>query len=136
MTVQSDSLSLPRDQKGQEPLQLIEDLTMNTDAYQEEILCKILTQNANSEYLKRFGLNAATDRYTFKSKVPVVTYEDLRPDIERIANGDRSPILCAHPISEFLTRYTPISLSLRNSRMHLYLSYKNVIHGLILRIVL
>jgi len=112
MAVQSVSLSLPLDLKGQDALQIIEDLTKNTDPIQEEVLRQILSQNANTEYLKRFGLNAATDRHTFKSKVPVVTYEDLRPDIERIANGDRSPILCAHPISEFLTRYTPISLSL------------------------
>ncbi|KHN36267.1 Putative indole-3-acetic acid-amido synthetase GH3.1 [Glycine soja] len=84
-------------------LQFIEQVTKNTDSVQERVLSEILTQNAETEYLKRFALNGATDRDTFKSKVPVVTYEDLQPDIERIANGDRSPILCAHPISEFLT---------------------------------
>ncbi|KAI3959560.1 hypothetical protein MKX01_025076 [Papaver californicum] len=36
--------------------------------------------------------------------MPVVTYEDLQPDITRIVNGDTSPILCALPISQFLTR--------------------------------
>ncbi|CAN4103423.1 unnamed protein product [Withania somnifera] len=35
--------------------------------------------------------------------MPVVTYEDLKPDIDRIANGDRSSILCSQPVSEFLT---------------------------------
>nr|GEW67390.1 indole-3-acetic acid-amido synthetase GH3.6-like [Tanacetum cinerariifolium] len=44
-----------------------------------------------------------TDRETFKKLVPVITYEDLQPDINRIANGDKSPILSSHPISEFLT---------------------------------
>ncbi|QCD91374.1 probable indole-3-acetic acid-amido synthetase GH3.1 [Vigna unguiculata] len=103
MAVQSDSLSLPRDQNGQDALQLIQHLTQNTDPIQNQVLRQILHQNADTEYLRRFGLNGATDRDTFKSKVPVVSYEDLRPDIERIANGDRTPILCAHPISEFLT---------------------------------
>ncbi|TVU46495.1 hypothetical protein EJB05_06035, partial [Eragrostis curvula] len=64
---------------------------------------EILGRNAETEYLARCGLAGATDRAAFRARVPVVTYEDLQPDIQRIANGDRSPILSAHPISEFLT---------------------------------
>ena len=92
------------DEKGARALQFIEDMTRNADSVQGRVLAEILGQNAQTEYLKRFQLNGATARDTFKSKVPVVTYEDLQPDIQRIANGDRSPIFCAHPISEFLTR--------------------------------
>ncbi|CAJ1929431.1 unnamed protein product [Sphenostylis stenocarpa] len=103
MAVESDSLSLPRDEKSAKALQFIEEVTKNTDSVQEIVLAEILGQNADTEYLKRYGLNGATDRDTFKSKVPVVTYEDLQPYIQCIANGDRSPILCALPISEFLT---------------------------------
>ncbi|KAG4930661.1 hypothetical protein JHK84_047649 [Glycine max] len=91
------------DDKNAKALQFIEDMTQNTDSVQKRVLAEILSQNAKTEYLKRFELNAATDRDTFKSKVPVVSYDDLKHDIQRIANGDRSPILCAHPISEFLT---------------------------------
>lgn len=94
------------DDKSAKVLEFIEEMTRNTDPVQERVLAEILSQNADTEYLKRFGLNGATDRDTFKSKIPVVTYEDLQPDIQRIANGDRSPILCSHPISEFLTRCT------------------------------
>ncbi|PPD85341.1 hypothetical protein GOBAR_DD17720 [Gossypium barbadense] len=35
--------------------------------------------------------------------MPVITYEDIQPHIDRIANGDTSPILSSNPISEFLT---------------------------------
>nr|CAA42636.1 auxin-responsive GH3 product [Glycine max] len=89
--------------KNAKALQFIEDMTQNTESVQERVLAEILSQNSQTEYLKRFELNGATDRDTFKSKVPVVSYDDLKHDIHRIANGDRSPILCAHPISEFLT---------------------------------
>ncbi|KAJ1403206.1 GH3 family [Sesbania bispinosa] len=101
----SSPLELPafNDDKSAKALQFIEDMTRNVDTVQESVLAKILTQNAQTEYLKRFQLNGATDRDTFKSRVPIVSYDDLKPDIERIANGDRTPILCAHPISEFLT---------------------------------
>ncbi|XP_074581848.1 indole-3-acetic acid-amido synthetase GH3.8-like [Curcuma longa] len=78
-------------------------MTADADAVQEKVLAEILTRNAETEYLRRYGLSGATDRDTFKAKVPVVTYEDLQPEIQRIANGDRSAILSAHPISEFLT---------------------------------
>ncbi|KAF7828658.1 putative indole-3-acetic acid-amido synthetase GH3.1 [Senna tora] len=99
----SSPLGPPACEKDAKALQFIEEMTQNTDSVQERVLSEILSRNADTEYLKRFHLNGATDRETFKSKVPVVTYEDLQPDIQRIANGDRSPILCSHPISEFLT---------------------------------
>jgi auxin responsive GH3 family protein len=85
-------------------LKYIEDVTINTDEIQERVLAEILSSNALVEYLQNHGLNGNTDRKTFKRVLPVVTYEDLKMDIDRIANGDTSPILCSKPISEFLTR--------------------------------
>ncbi|XP_058227910.1 probable indole-3-acetic acid-amido synthetase GH3.1 [Rhododendron vialii] len=90
-------------EKHAKALGFIEETTKNAGAVQERVLREILGRNAETEYLGRFGLRGATDRETFKSKVPVVTYEDIQPDIMRVANGDRSPIFSSHPISEFLT---------------------------------
>lgn len=97
-------LAPPACEKDAKALEFIEEMTMNTDKVQERVLAEILSRNTDTEYLRRFKLNGATDRNTFKSKVPVIMYEDLQPEIQRIANGDRSPILSSHPISEFLTR--------------------------------
>ncbi|KAL8160551.1 hypothetical protein V2J09_002088 [Rumex salicifolius] len=99
----SSPLGPPACEKDAKALQFIEEMTRNADAVQEDVLAEILDQNAETEYLRRFGLQGATDRETFKSRLPMVTYEDLQPEIQRIANGDRSPILSSHPISEFLT---------------------------------
>ncbi|KAG8367109.1 hypothetical protein BUALT_Bualt16G0038400 [Buddleja alternifolia] len=99
----SPILAPPPNEKFATALQFIEEMTKNCDKVQENVLAEILGQNANTEYLQRFNLDGASDRDTFKSKIPVVTYEDIQPDIQRIANGDRSPIFCSHPISEFLT---------------------------------
>ncbi|XP_022726361.1 indole-3-acetic acid-amido synthetase GH3.6-like [Durio zibethinus] len=84
-------------------LKFIEDVTINAEEVQKRVLSEILSRSANAEYLQRNGLNGCTDRETFKKVMPVVSYEDLKPDIERIANGDTSAILCSQPISEFLT---------------------------------
>uniref|UniRef100_A0A5B6Z3E4 Putative indole-3-acetic acid-amido synthetase GH3.1 n=1 Tax=Davidia involucrata TaxID=16924 RepID=A0A5B6Z3E4_DAVIN len=106
MAVDSDlssPLGPPACEKDAKALQFIEDMTRNADSVQEKVLAEILSRNAETEYLQGFQLGGSTDRDTFKSKVPVVTYEDLQPIIQRIANGDRSPILSSQPISEFLT---------------------------------
>ncbi|WVZ66552.1 hypothetical protein U9M48_015755 [Paspalum notatum var. saurae] len=90
-----------------EKLQFIEEMTSDVDAVQERVLWEILARNADTEYLTKCGLAGATDRATFRAtfraKVPMATYEDLQPFIRRIADGDRTPILSGHPVSEFLT---------------------------------
>ncbi|KAH1121012.1 hypothetical protein J1N35_004172 [Gossypium stocksii] len=89
--------------KNKKTLQFIEDVTSNADEVQKKVLEEILSRNAHVEYLQTRGLNGHTDRETFKMTMPVITYEDIQPHIDRIANGDTSPILSANPISEFLT---------------------------------
>ncbi|CAN7122291.1 indole-3-acetic acid-amido synthetase GH3.6 [Brassica rapa] len=90
-------------EKNKNRLQFIEEVTSNADDVQRRVLEEILSRNADVEYLKRHGLQGRTDRETFKHVMPVVTYEDIQPEINRIANGDTSQILCSSPISEFLT---------------------------------
>ncbi|CAA7025280.1 unnamed protein product [Microthlaspi erraticum] len=94
---------LTLDEKNKRKLQLIEELTSNADQVQRRVLEEILTCNADVEYLRRHDLDGRTDRETFKNVMPVITYEDIQPEINRIANGDKSPILSSKPISEFLT---------------------------------
>lgn len=91
--------------REQEALRFIETVTSNAQAVQDEVLAAILTRNANTEYLQRHGLAGRTDKDAFRRLLPSITYEDLQPEIQRIANGDTSPILSSHPISEFLTRW-------------------------------
>ncbi|KAG5535557.1 hypothetical protein RHGRI_023354 [Rhododendron griersonianum] len=64
---------LPACEKHAKALGFIEETTKNAGAVQERVLREILGRNAETEYLGRFGLRGATDRETFKSKVPVVT---------------------------------------------------------------
>lgn len=96
--------SSPAD-KDLKALRFIEEMTRNVDFVQKKVIKEILTRNSETEYLKRFCLKGFTDRKTFKTKVPVITYDDIKPEIQRIANGDRSMILSSYPITEFLTRY-------------------------------
>ncbi|KAL6199267.1 hypothetical protein ACLB2K_029053 [Fragaria x ananassa] len=90
-------------EKNEKALKFIESVTENVDEVQKRVLSEILAENAHVEYLQRHGLNGHTDRETFKKLMPVITYDHIQPDINRIANGNTSQILCSKPISEFLT---------------------------------
>ncbi|XP_052203923.1 indole-3-acetic acid-amido synthetase GH3.17 [Diospyros lotus] len=83
-------------------LKLLEDLTTNANQIQQQVLDEILTRNARTEYLASF-LKGQPDKQLFKSQVPIVNYEDIKPYIERIANGEPSHIISAQPITELLT---------------------------------
>ncbi|WRX08974.1 GH3 family - like 2 [Theobroma cacao] len=81
-----------------------EAMTKDAGSVQRETLKKILEENACAEYLQNLGLNGRTDPESFKACVPLVTHKDLEPYIQRITDGDSSPILTGKPI-------TTISLS-------------------------
>lgn len=92
--------------KGKEAMKEIERLTKNADEVQEGILREILFQNGETEYLKKFmGSKDNKQVSKFKSLIPTVTYEEIQPYILRIANGEDSNLISAHPITEMLCRY-------------------------------
>ncbi|GMP59504.1 hypothetical protein CsSME_00022767 [Camellia sinensis var. sinensis] len=78
---------------------------MDTKFDPEEVIeeFEMLTKDAE-RYLKKWGLNGRTDHESFKAFVPLVTHKDLEPYIQRMVDGDTSPILTGKPI-------TTISLS-------------------------
>ncbi|XP_022944596.1 indole-3-acetic acid-amido synthetase GH3.6-like [Cucurbita moschata] len=89
------------DERDKQALQHIEDVTIHASQIQRQILTQILSTNADVEYLQQHGLHGSTELSTFKNLIPLISYEQLRPYIDRIANGDDSPILCTNPITEF-----------------------------------
>lgn len=87
----------------EEKLKVLEDLTSNVKQIQDDLLEEILTLNANTEYLHRY-LHGKFDKELFKKNVPIVTYKDVQPYMERVANGEPSDIICAQPITGFTRR--------------------------------
>ncbi|XP_015951350.1 putative indole-3-acetic acid-amido synthetase GH3.9 [Arachis duranensis] len=88
--------------KGVEALKEIERLTLKAGEVQEQILREILTQNKNTEYLKKYINEKDLSITEFKRCVPVTIYEAIFPYIERIANGDESSLITGHPVTEML----------------------------------
>ncbi|GLJ42783.1 hypothetical protein SUGI_0887170 [Cryptomeria japonica] len=65
---------------------------------QVETLETILKHNAQVEYLLKHGLNARTDIESFKQYIPLSTYSDYTFEIQRLADGEKSPILSPDPL--------------------------------------
>ncbi|KAI3986237.1 hypothetical protein MKX01_014361 [Papaver californicum] len=102
-TTTTVNVSTDYDQHKKSLLEYIEEVTTNAEEIQKRVLSEILSRNEHVEYLQRHYLNGHTDSETFKKMLPVITYEDLKPDIDRIiSNGNTysPPILCDHPISK------------------------------------
>ncbi|XP_010453394.1 PREDICTED: 4-substituted benzoates-glutamate ligase GH3.12 [Camelina sativa] len=79
----------------------LKNLTWNVKQIQDNLLEEIITPNTNTEYLKRF-LPEKFDKELFKKNVPIVTYEDIKPYLDRIVNGESSDLISARPITGFL----------------------------------
>ncbi|KFK25569.1 hypothetical protein AALP_AA8G132000 [Arabis alpina] len=80
---------------------VLEDVTTNVKQIQDSVLEAILSRNAQTEYLRGL-LNGQVDKQSFKKNVPVVTYEDYRCYIDRIANGESHDLICDRPFSLLL----------------------------------
>lgn len=85
-----------------------ERITKDAGNVQKETLRRILEENASAEYLQNLGLNGRTDPESFKACVPLSTYKDLEPYINRLVD-DVSPILTGKPITAVSLRYVTVS---------------------------
>ncbi|XXG42278.1 hypothetical protein AAC387_Pa01g2596 [Persea americana] len=115
--------------KQQRVIEDFEAATKDTERVQRETLTKILEENGESEYLQGLGLGGRTDAESFKSCVPLVTHKDLELYIQRIADGDGSPILTGKPIetislssgtTQGKPKFLPFNEELMNSTMQVF----------------
>ncbi|OAP12206.1 hypothetical protein AXX17_AT1G42820 [Arabidopsis thaliana] len=97
----------------------LEELTSNVKQVQDDLLEEILQINANTEYLCQF-LHGSSSKELFKKNVPVVSYDDVRPYIERVGNGEPSNIFTGKTITNFFLRW-----SLFKAKEMCFVSHKN-----------
>ncbi|XP_055817154.1 jasmonoyl--L-amino acid synthetase JAR4-like [Solanum dulcamara] len=113
----------------EEVIEEFEALTKEAGKVQEETLKKILEENGGTVYLQQWGLNGRIDPEAFKACVPLVTHKDLEPYIQRIADGDLSPVLTGKPITTISLssgttqgrpKFVPFNDELMESTMQIY----------------
>ncbi len=55
---------------------------------QHRVLLQKLHKNAASDFARDYGISGVTSVTDFRQRMPVTTYDDYRPYIERVKNGD------------------------------------------------
>ncbi|KAG9457781.1 hypothetical protein H6P81_002289 [Aristolochia fimbriata] len=101
--------------------------TKDAERVQRETLERILEENGEAEYLKKFGLDGKWDEETYRKCVPLASYQDFKPYIKRIADGDASPLLAAKPFTALSwssgtsggkPKFVPFNLALASKVIH------------------
>ena len=90
--------------KGEDALKEIEKLTAKAGEVQYVILKEILKRNVETLYLNKY-MKRSKNVSEFKTCVPVITYKNIYPYIQRIANGEDSSLITGQPITEMLCRF-------------------------------
>ena len=72
----------------------------NPGETQRRLLRQIVGRNRNSEFGRRFRFDAIQSVADYQSRVPLQCYEDLAPDIKRMANAEQG-ILCEETVIAF-----------------------------------
>ncbi|KAI3764378.1 hypothetical protein L2E82_14385 [Cichorium intybus] len=100
--IQDQSRNIKKMEKSfdsEKVIQEFESLTKDAKRVQCETLKKILTENGEAEYLKKWNLDGRFDPQSYSSCVPLVTHQDLDPYIQKIADGASHPVLTGKPIT-------------------------------------
>lgn len=68
--------------------QRLENIRVNPVSLQGQTLISNLKTASTTEYGKRFGFDEITSYENFRNRVPIVTYEEFQPEIERARRGE------------------------------------------------
>lgn len=90
-----------------------EEVANNAENVQMETLKRILEMNHGVEYLDKWlvhiddiaKMDAQALQSLYVSMVPLASHADLEPYIQRIADGETSPLLTKQPITTLSLRY-------------------------------
>jgi hypothetical protein len=82
-------------------LALLSQTTAEPERYQAQALQRILAANAATTYGREHGFARIRTAADFRAAVPVSTYEELRPYVDRIADGTDPHALTADPVEMF-----------------------------------
>ncbi|KAD4982738.1 hypothetical protein R6Q59_002365 [Mikania micrantha] len=110
-------------------IQEFESLTKDAKRVQIETLERILKENGEAEYLKKWNLDGRFEPQNYISSVPLVTHKDLQPYIQKIADGASYPVLTGKPITNITLssgttqgkpKFVPYNDELTETTMQIY----------------
>lgn len=108
----------------EDPIEWFEEIAENAVAVQTQTLRRILDQNRGTEYLRKWlgdvrvqDLEDSELESLYTKSVPLATHPDFEPFIQRIADGDTSPILTQQPINSLSLTYVYFCVIILHRRL-------------------
>ena len=76
--------------------------TLDPAKFQKELLLRLLDDNKDTEYGRRYGFSEIHSIEEYRRNVPVITYEDIANEIERMKRGEKN-VLTAYAFDHMNT---------------------------------
>ena len=104
------------------------DMCMNAGAYSRDLLMRIVRDNENTEYGKKYGFSEIRSVEDYKKKVPFSKYDDYAEAIERMTRGEEN-LITAYPIIHYAKTSgsvdNPKNIPLSDRTMKAYMKYSS-----------
>lgn len=65
---------------------------------QNELLLDLMRRNAGTEYGKRYGFGSVRSLADYQRQVPIITYDDIQGEMDRIVAGERNVLTAEDPV--------------------------------------
>ncbi len=95
--------------------------TLHPAEMQAQKLLSIVRKNEGTEYGKRYGFSSIRNISDYQKQVPVIKYEDIRDDVERVVAGEKNILTAENPVMFARTsgtmgkaKYIPVTPTCQN----------------------
>ncbi len=82
-------------------LHAMDTATENAMAVNRDLLLRIIAENSDTEYGRKYGFSGIRDVDSYRSKVPLTEYDDYAPYIDRMTEHGEQNLLTAAPVVYF-----------------------------------
>ena len=87
--------------RGKRAMRQLDDDSKNAVAISEHLLMKLLEENKDTEYGKKYGFADIHSIAEYQEKIPLTHYDDYAPYIERMIHGGEENLLSASPTMHY-----------------------------------
>ncbi len=87
--------------KGKKALRDIERSTLDPRRANEELLLRILKDNADTEYGRKYGFAEIKSIDEYRKRVPLTDYDAYSPYIERMMKGKEKNLITSYPVIQY-----------------------------------
>jgi hypothetical protein len=83
---------------GKHSAHRFDEATRDPLTIQTQLLLDMARKNASTEYGRRYGFASVKTIADYQRQVPIITYQDIQQDMERVVAGEKNIFTAEHPV--------------------------------------